>query len=365
MSFRVVAIPEESADEAAADPLLEFKPEAAISATKRLPAWKGPQSASIQGIAILAGAVALALVLFRLGLPARALNGLRPSQPAGGQLAIETRPGGAEVIVDGQSRGISPLTLSLAPGAHSIIVRRGSDERVVPLNVTAGAQVTQYFDMEPSTAPVPPKGRVSVATDPSGARVSIDGQPHGLSPVTVPDLPVGDHSVTVTGPTGSAERIVAVEAGGTAAVVFSLPKVSAPLAGWLTVSAPFDVEIHERDDVLGASGTTKIMLPAGRHDIVLVNAALQYSETRTIDLSAGKTTTVRVVPPKAMVSANARPWAEVLVDGKSVGQTPIANVSLAVGPHQFLFRHPQFGERRQTVDVTAKGPNRIAIDFTK
>ena len=62
---------------------------------------------------------------------------------------------------------------------------------------------------------------------------------------------------------------------------------------------------------------------------------------------------------------NARPWAEVMVDGTSIGQTPIANLQVGVGPHELVFRHPQLGERKQTVVVTAKGPNRIAMDFTK
>jgi hypothetical protein len=30
-----------------------------------------------------------------------------------------------------------------------------------------------------------------------------------------------------------------------------------------------------------------------------------------------------------------------------------------------IFRHPQFGERRQTIVVTTKGPNRIAMDLSK
>jgi hypothetical protein len=30
-----------------------------------------------------------------------------------------------------------------------------------------------------------------------------------------------------------------------------------------------------------------------------------------------------------------------------------------------VFRHPQFGERRQSVVLTGKGPNRVAVDLTK
>jgi hypothetical protein len=38
---------------------------------------------------------------------------------------------------------------------------------------------------------------------------------------------------------------------------------------------------------------------------------------------------------------------------------------MTIGSHDVVFRHPQFGERRQTVVVTSTGPNRIAVDLTK
>jgi hypothetical protein len=131
------------------------------------------------------------------------------------------------------------------------------------------------------------------------------------------------------------------------------------------VNAPFEVQVLERDEVVGASGTTKIMLAAGKHDVLLVNRALGYQETRKFEVTGGKVTTVRVDPPKATLSVNARPWAEVTIDANAVGQTPIANLAVTIGTHQVTFRHPQFGERRQTVLVTTKGPNRIAIDMTR
>jgi hypothetical protein len=62
---------------------------------------------------------------------------------------------------------------------------------------------------------------------------------------------------------------------------------------------------------------------------------------------------------------NARPWAEIVLDGASVGLTPIANLLVTVGSHDVVFKHPQLAERKQTVIVTVKGPNRIAADLTK
>ena len=82
-------------------------------------------------------------------------------------------------------------------------------------------------------------------------------------------------------------------------------------------------------------------------------------------MTPGQTVSIRVDAPKASVSVNARPWAEIIVDGANVGQTPIANIQITVGTHEMVFRHPQLGERRETIVVTAKGPNRIAADLTK
>jgi hypothetical protein len=209
-------------------------------------------------------------------------------------------------------------------------------------------------------------GQVFVTTDPPGARVAIDGKPQGTSPLTVPDLTASQHKVTVTGAAGSAERTVQVTAGTTASVVFSLSKVSSgPVGGWLSVSAPFDVQVVENDEVIGTSGASRIMLAAGNHNLLITNRSLGYQDTRKIDVAPGKTVAIKVDAPKASVSVNARPWAEIVLDGNSVGQTPISNLMVSVGSHELVFKHPQLGERKQTVVVSANGPNRMAVDFTK
>src|SRR5262249_59017872 len=131
------------------------------------------------------------------------------------------------------------------------------------------------------------------------------------------------------------------------------------LGGWRWVSWRWGVEMGENRGVMGASHSSRIMLAAGRHDVVLTNRSLGYQETRKIDVAAGKTTTLRIEPPHVTMSVNARPWAEVVMDGTNIGQTPIANLLVSVGSHELVFRNPQLGERRQTVLITANGPNRI------
>lgn len=353
----LLAFPSEAAPGPAPLPIADV-------ATTPAPGWRQrPGPRVVRPMLIVAAVVVLSglatLAIRRLPLPY-----FTAVAPKGGSLTIDTRPVIADVLVDGERRGSTPLTLSLAPGAHTITVRNGSDVRVVPLTIAAGADVTQYFDMK-ADEPAALVGRVSVATNPPGARIAVDGRPRGTSPLIIEDLTAEEHKVTVTRGADSAERTVMVTAGGTASVMFSLSKATGPLGGWLSISAPFNVEVVENEDVIGMSATTRIMLAAGQHAVTLRNSSLGYQEARRFEVTAGKTVVIRIDPPTASVSVNARPWAEVVLDGKSIGQTPIANHLIGIGPHEMVFRHPQLGERKQTVVVTAKGPNRIGVDLTK
>ena len=72
-----------------------------------------------------------------------------------------------------------------------------------------------------------------------------------------------------------------------------------------------------------------------------------------------------LVLPRSVIHVNAVPWAEVSIDGTRAGETPIGNYAVSIGTHQVVFTHPQYGERRQSVTVTATAPARAWVDFTK
>ena len=308
-------------------------------------------------IASLSGLGAFALVRWRVAPPRAAT-----AQPA--TLTVGTQPAGADLFIDGRRRGATPLTLPIEPGAHTLTLRSAGAERIVPLTVTAGAQVAQYFELT-APEPIARSARLSIVTDPPGARVSVDGRPRGVSPLVIEDLAAAEHSVAVTSNTGSAERRITIEPGAAKEVVFSLARSSAPLGGWVAVASPFQVDLLEQDEVVGTSGTTKVMLPAGRHEVVLRNERVGYEARRSVDVVAGGVATIEVVPPTVPLNVNAQPWADVVIDGVPAGQTPLGNVMIPVGMHEITFRHPQLGERTQTVVVTARGANRVAVDLTR
>ena len=51
--------------------------------------------------------------------------------------------------------------------------------------------------------------------------------------------------------------------------------------------------------------------------------------------------------------------------GERAGDTPIGNLQTAIGRHEVVFRHPDLGESRHTVTVTASAPARVSVDMRK
>jgi hypothetical protein len=79
-----------------------------------------------------------------------------------GTLRVGSRPGGAEVVVDGRPRGQTPLIVEgLADGVHALAVRAPGFEPAASLvSVRGGAVATRLERLSPAPAPAP---RVSVA----------------------------------------------------------------------------------------------------------------------------------------------------------------------------------------------------------
>ena len=280
-----------------------------------------------------------------------------------GTLSMTTNPPGAKLYVDGVERGTTPLTVALKTGAHALELRGDGPPRVMPITMTAGAQVSQYIEL-PKTAST--SGQLQVRSEPAGARVSVDGTPRGTSPVTVAELTPGEHAVLLESEHGSVKQIVTIEAGITASLTVPLGSTDgAPVSGWIAVTAPADVQVFENKRLIGTSQSDRLMVSAGRHDIEVVNETLGYRAARTVQVAPGKVTPIKIEFPKGTIALNAVPWAEVWVDGEKVGDTPIGNLSLTIGPHEIVFRHPDLGEQRHAATVTLNTPARLSVDLRK
>jgi len=313
----------------------------------------------------LATGVVLVLAIALIGLVA---SGIAPRAAATGTFAITTSPAGIAVTIDGTPRGATPLTLALPAGDHIVELASGSEQRRIPITIKEGSEVSQYLEMTGAAA-ASGATELRVRTEPLGASVTVDGRFVGRSPVSVSDLTPGTHTVVLQHETGSAAEQVLIEEGKTASLFVPLaPRTgagaaAAGAAGWISVAAPVDVQIFENGRLLGNSKIDRIMVPAGRHDLEIVNESLGFQDRRSVRVAAGQVSAVNLPWPTGSLSINAVPWAEAFVDGRSVGETPIGNIQVPIGTHQITFRHPQLGERSTFVTVTTREAAKVGIDL--
>jgi len=314
----------------------------------------------------VAGGVLLALVAG--GVLALRRHGSAGVAADTGTLSVTSDPAGAQLLVDGKLAGVTPTTLTLPPGEHSLTLRAsGAEPRTMNVSVSAGTQVSQYIELPKAEVRAETtSGRLQVRTDPPGALVSVDSIPRGASPVTIGNLAPGDHTVVVSANGNSVQQSVTVDAGMTSALVVPLgTREKGLLSGWIAITSPIEVQLFEGGKLIGTNQSDRIMVASGSHQIDLVNEALGYRVSRNVSVAPGKVETVTLRPPMGSIAINAIPWAEVWVDGEKAGDTPIGNLAVSIGKHEVTFRHPEFGEAHQAVTVTLSGPARLSVDLRK
>ena len=90
-----------------------------------------------------------------------------------------------------------------------------AEPRVIPLTITAGVQTSQYIELQD----VAVTGVLEIRSEPPGARVTIDGQPRGTTPATIPNLAAGDHTVVLELGGRKVTQAVKIDPGSTAQLV--------------------------------------------------------------------------------------------------------------------------------------------------
>jgi len=291
-------------------------------------------------------------------------RGAAATEAALGTLVLSSHPSGAQVMVDSQSAGATPLALRLTAGPHAVVITDATGlAEQFSADVTAGADAARHVTLGASP-PVTTTGALAVDAAPAGGEVFVDGARAGIAPLTVPGLAAGEHQVQVRRPSGTVERRITVVAGVVTALVFEAPPAAAA-TGWITFTLPFDVQVFEGDAYVGSNRGNRILVSAGRHTFDLVNERLLFRSQHTVVVAAGQTARLALEAPSGVLSVNAQPWAEVVIAGRSYGETPLANISLPLGPHEVTLRHPTLGERHESVTIRLGAPNRVSIDLRK
>jgi PKD repeat protein len=157
--------------------------------------------------------------------------------PPMGSIAITSIPSGAEVYIDGTQRGIAPAIFTeVLPGNHQVTLSlKGNDDWSHIVSVGSG-QMAAINAILVATKEI--TGSLAVITDPPGAEIFIDGNFKGVSPVTIPELSAGTHTVLLTlQEYADTTTNISVTAGQTQKYTSGLQKVYKPSAIDLLLAA--------------------------------------------------------------------------------------------------------------------------------
>ena len=195
-------------------------PPPVVAATPAPPRDEEPPSKSMFGNPIVLGLAAVVILLVAvMGWLLTRDSGGGGMRAGEGELVVQSRPEGAQVKIDGEVKGSTPLTVRLDAGAHVMEVQSGKSEpRVIPLMITAGVQTSQYVELQG----VAKTGGLEITSDPAGARITIDGRPRGTTPATITDLSPGDHTVVLEAGGRKNSQTIRIQAGITAKLVVPL-----------------------------------------------------------------------------------------------------------------------------------------------
>ncbi len=206
-------------------------------------------------------------------------------RPTCSSLVVETRPEGAQLVVDGKRVGAAPFTMEkvekervsimaekecYAPASKEVKLKAGQENRIVLelKRICAG---------------------VTIQSQPEGATLFVDGKKVGTTPVDLPKFKGSQITVRLEkacyAPLSAREKVVP---GKVTRLNYKLK----PVCGDLVVeSSPAGAEVYLDGKMVGKTPWKGSGLEAGKVELVVRQGMATFKKTVTI--GPGKTTTVK------------------------------------------------------------------------
>jgi hypothetical protein len=229
------------------------------------------------------------------------------------------------------------LVAVLGGGFLLVRQRYASSSNSTPASPAQAANVVPNAQQPPSGAyPIPPKAASAPALNTQGT-ANTAAPPKLVAAANAPPAIPAATNATTSASAAPPVRPNTTTAGAT---------------GSLAVNSSISAEIYFGDKYLGSTPTT-LQLPAGSQTVEYRHSDLRAVVTHVI--KPNETTTANITFD-ATVQVNARPWAQVYVEGVQrvpLGQTPLSNVKLPIGS-VLVFENPNFPSKSHKIAADDK-----------
>jgi PEGA domain len=287
---------------------------------------------------------------------------LTPDNSASG-LVVTSSPGKATVYIDGIEKGVTPRTVSdLATGSHTIqLTLAGYDDWKSSVDYHTGTPKTVSATLKKKT--INTDQGINISSSPGGASVTFDGLGKGNTPLTLNDLAAGIHILQLEYPGYLPwKSTIDVPETGIKDIRVTLGPEPASVPGWITVSSiPAGASVTLDGNYVGltpVNGTLNLdAVAAGEHTISLNRSGyLPYSTRTNVSPNAVSAVSAVLVPVSVngVLSVTSDPaGAEIFIDNKSTGISPLTVNDIAQGNHRITLRLDGYEEYTTSFFVIA------------
>lgn len=219
--------------------------------------------------------------------------GERQQQPQFATLDVQTEPRRAEVFLDGEFIGVTPLNFGARPGRHEVRIEL-DDYRTVNRSIVL--QPGERFRIDVGLERVRRNATVDFRSSPSGADVFLDGSFIGVTPLDDVSVGPGQHEARFTRSGYEDARVTfSVSAGEDTRVNTNLRQTTGSIRVQANVGGA-QIFIDGRAAGTVPSGTGQITLDgfeSGVHQVTVVAAGYTTYVT-DVTVRSGETATVSV-----------------------------------------------------------------------
>ena len=280
---------------------------------------------------------------------------------------IHTEPSGAEVEIEGVSRGTTPLLLTdLTPGKHRVkLTVQGFQPKEVELNAPDRTPVKLSVSLNSDSA------RLVINSRPTSAEVILNGIAKGTTPVTLDRIPAGNVTLEIKAPGCTPyKQILTLAAGQSETITAVLGAIPSTLE---VVSMPDGARIYVDNQFKGETPVTITDLPPGTYRVRAEKRGYTLSAPREVGLKRAEKVTeeFRLTKNAGGMEITTEPAGiKVFVDGEDLGTTkanaqasdavsdPLVIDLLGIGEHTVQLTRP--GYFRKEFDITVEKNKTVA-----
>ena len=282
-----------------------------------------------------------------------------PPEEAEGRLQFNSPMPGAQVYINNQLIGTTPMKTTLPPGPHTIrITADGFDPFVRRVDVEANQNQSINAEL------IPGRGTVEFLANTRGAKVIIDGRREWPLPVRLSDIAPGSYRFEIQAP--GHDSLTGEFQFSTGRNVFIYEELVSSLGKVEIVSKPDGAVVFLDGEQVGVTPLQLNDVPAARH-VVRLEMDNRATVFRTLDTSDGSRGHLEARIPDSGAALKIRTGSEdseVRLEGHLIGTGPVVAIDdLERGFYDIEVSRDGYKSATSRLDVPASGILIYEADF--